>query len=158
MEGPTLQQDIGLVLGFFTSVVTVTGLWAIFCPPVAQAYQKMAKNMYSLLPTTGVVVEDNGHDTKRIVLPLPNINRSGNSRSPSNSSDEYKKIKVFRAVNAAPTSQTGNTTQGCCAAPASSSTVASGSGTRIQFENSSLHAGGSACSSPKAAGLGAPSA
>ncbi len=68
MEGPTLQQDVGAVLGFATSVVVVTGLWISFVRPVANAYQKIAKNIYSLLPKSGVVPEDNGHDTTRKVF------------------------------------------------------------------------------------------
>ncbi|KAG7668987.1 hypothetical protein Ndes2526B_g00701 [Nannochloris sp. 'desiccata'] len=183
MEGPTLQQDAALVLGFLTSVITVTGLWAIFTPPLANAYQKMAKNIYSLLPDIGVVDEDNGHDTSRTILPLTKKTSTTTPGAAVNTaaSEDIKRTKIVSAINGPSSATTppppktttttspGNGTVTASSSvtqgrpsPASTSTLANGnsSGTQIRHfrRKSSTSTAVAARTSPKPPGQPATSA
>jgi len=157
MEGPTLQQDTALALGFLTSIITFPTLWAIFTPLVADAYQKVAKNICSLLPDSGVVVEDNGHDvdTSRTILPSLTKKISTTTTTPdapintgANTGASISAINGPSSSATPPSSKTTTTTSprnGAASpsaassltqgrsSPASSSTLASGksSGTHI---------------------------
>jgi hypothetical protein len=159
MEGPTLQQDVGAVLGFATSVVVVTGLWISFVRPVANAYQKIAKNIYSLLSNSGVVPEDNAHDTTRTVFPSAKKSLT----AVSSLADAIKTPKVVSAVNGAPSAApsprpaNGNTASGSAPQGRASPTVASNTNA-TQNQNrrgSNTNSGGSSARTSPKPGLSA---
>ena len=175
MEGPTLQQDVALVLGFATTVVTVTSLWAIFSPVVGKTYQTVAKSIYQLLPQSSPVVADNGHDPRKTVFwpkkttppatPPPPTDPPTTRTTPTpENTAVVKKVKVVSAVNGPKKSPATSPAQVRSVAAAATSDGASGSGSQNSKTNgsnskrNSITSTEGARTSPKPARQPAPSA
>jgi hypothetical protein len=138
-------------------------MFLAFSMPVANAYQKIAKSVYAILPSLGPIAAD-GHDPTTVFYPPPAPAAQPPPPGAADNDDhdhDIKKPKVFPAINGASTrvnTTTSTTTTTTTSGASGSSIIGSRNGNQVQTgkKKSSLNGGSmSARTSPKPAAPGA---